>query len=65
MLGRTCPGSGSRLRLGGPDWYWRSMVVPAGEVKKDIILCIVTEKPDVLGQISFFQRMWKTTVGGG
>lgn len=41
------------------------MVVPAGEVKKDIILCIVTEKPDVLGQISFFQRMWKTAVGGG
>ena len=41
------------------------MVVPAVEVGKDIILCIVTEKPDALGQISFFQRTWKTSVAGG
>lgn len=52
LPGRTCPGSGSMLRLGGPDWYCRSMVFPAVEVGKYIILCIVTEKPAALGQIS-------------
>lgn len=65
LLGRTCPGSGSMLRLGGPDWYWRSMVVPAVKGGKNTILYIVTEKPDALGQVSFLQRMWETPVGGG
>lgn len=40
-------------------------MVPAVEVGKDIILCIVTEKPDVPGQVSSFQSMWETSVGGG
>lgn len=55
LLGRTCPGSGSRLRLGGPDWYWRSVVVPAVEGGEDISLCEASlEKLGDLGQIFFF-----------